>query len=143
MTHTSTDQRREKCTVCNGSGTGENGFDCLHCDGDGWVLAEPAQPAAAYTSTEQPWWRKHTDEIELKVARGEMNAATCFTKMLWLVSEASQAQRVALSIETLNGWKRRVNQVATCSRKDERYQVAIALKQDIADVIDGITQEKQ
>jgi hypothetical protein len=47
-----------------------------------------------HTSTEQPWWRKHTDEIELKVASGEMNAATCFTKMLWLVSEAAQAGRV-------------------------------------------------
>lgn len=50
-----------------------------------------------HTSTEQPWWREHTDEIEHKVASGEMNAATCFTKMLWLVSEASQAQRVPMS----------------------------------------------
>ena len=50
-----------------------------------------------HTSTEQPWWRKHTDEIERKVASGEMNAATCFTKMLWLVSEASKAQRVPLN----------------------------------------------
>lgn len=50
MTHTSTDQ----CTACYGSGTGENGFDCLRCAGDGWVFAEPARPAVAHTSTEQP-----------------------------------------------------------------------------------------
>lgn len=83
-----------------------------------------------HTSTEQPWWRTHTDEIERKVACGEMNAATCFTKMLWLVSEASQAQRVPLSnqdAETL---------VRDCDYDPVRIVRATEAKH-------GITQEKQ
>ena len=91
-----------------------------------------------HTSTEQPWWRAHTDEIERKVACGEMNAATCFTKMLWLVSEASQAQRVPLALyqrDTIkaNAWRETV--------EGGYYDVNAII--DDTEAAHGITQEKQ
>jgi hypothetical protein len=40
-----------------------------------------------------------------------------------------------VSIEKLEDWKRRVNTLATCGLKADRYRVGSALKQDIADAI--------
>lgn len=40
-----------------------------------------------------------------------------------------------VSIEKLEDWKRRVNTLATCGLKADRYRVGSALKQEIADAI--------
>lgn len=29
---------RETCPQCEGAGTGADGWDCLACEGDGWVF---------------------------------------------------------------------------------------------------------
>ena len=64
MAYTSTEQPREKCTACNETGIGKDGWDCFRCDGDGWVFAAPAQSDAAPASTEQPEALRLADIVE-------------------------------------------------------------------------------
>ncbi|MDR2327852.1 MAG: hypothetical protein LBE51_20925 [Acidovorax sp.] len=54
---------------------------------------------------------------------------------------AAQAQRAPLTAGVLEDWKRRVNTLAACSLKADRYRVGSALKHDIADAIAAMTQQ--
>lgn len=49
----------------------------------------------------------------------------------------TQAQQ-PVTLEALEDWKRRVNTIAACSRKDDRYRVGAELKQDIAGAIEAL-----
>ena len=61
------------------------------------------------------------------------------THLMWEAWRAARRAPAApvlqVSIEKLEEWKRRVNTLATCSLKADRYRVGSALKQDIADAI--------
>lgn len=107
MTHTSTEHQRENCTACNATGSGSDGWDCLRCDGDGWVFVYPKHGAEpTKTSTEQPELPEALrlaemltsgsamiPEIDLPEAAAELRRLHARVQEL----EASQAQRVPLS----------------------------------------------
>lgn len=59
-------------------------------------------------------------------------------KLWWLWKAARRAPVVPeenVSREKLEDWKRRVNTLASCGLKDDRYRFGSALKQEIADAI--------
>ena len=135
MTHTSTEQTRKKCTKCNGTGSGKDGWDCLNCSGDGWVFAEPA---AARTSTEQQIaaaWNAQADEFN------QWSELDLGEKIEWAAKWGASQARKPLSDEQILAAFRSSQKISTDHAgwvREQRIAYGRALE-----AAHGITQEKQ